>query len=372
MKKYFKFIIAGIIAFIFIGTFIFLYVKSLPEETKYEEFTPSIGDINKSTIATGTIEPRNKVDIKPQVSGIITELYKQAGQSVQAGEIIAKVKVIPDMSQLSSAEARVRLAGINLKQSQVDYNRQKTLFDKNLISGDAYDKARLSLNQAKEEVSAAEDALQVVRDGISKSNANASSTLVRSTVSGLILDVPVKVGNSVILSNTFNNGTTIATVANMSDLIFKGNIDETEVGQLVEGMPMKITIGALQNLSFEASLEYISPQAVQSNGANQFEIKAAVKNVDKGKIRSGYSANAEIVLQSAKHVMTLPESAIEFNGDSSFVYIVKKQGDKKNYERKLVKVGLSDGVKIEIQSGITTRDKVRGPEIIAADTEKKN
>ena len=332
MKKYSKLIIAAVIALIFIGTFVFLWQKSQPKEIVYNEFTPAMNEVKKTTIITGKIEPRNEVNIKPQISGIITQLMKEPGQYVQQGEVIAKVKVIPDMGQLSSAEARVRLAEINQQQAQIDYERQK------------------------------------VRDGVSKSNASASSTLVRSTISGVILDVPVKVGNSVILSNTFNDGTTIASVANMNDLIFRGNIDETEVGQLVQGMPMKITIGALQDLKFDAALEYISPKATESNGANQFEIKAAVKVAKDDKLRSGYSANAEIVLAQVQKALTIPESAIEFSGDSTFVYIVKGEGKEKTYERQHVVTGLSDGVNIEIKKGLTAKDKVRGPEII---TEEK-
>ena len=377
MKKYSKLIIAAIIALIFIGTFVFLWQKSQPKEIVYNEFTPKTEDIQKTTIITGKIEPRNEVNVKPQISGIITELLKEPGQYVQQGEVIAKVKVIPDMGQLSSAESRVRLAEINLKQTQVDFNREENLYNQKLVSDDEFDKIRQQLKQAKEEKAAAEDALQVVRDGVSKSNASASSTLIRSTISGVILDIPVKVGNSVILSNTFNDGTTIASVANMNDLIFRGNIDETEVGQLVSGMPMKITIGALQDLKFDANLEYISPKAVESNGANQFEIKAAVniagisgKSGSSGSLRSGYSANAEIVLASAEKVLSVPESAIEFSGDSTFVYIVKGEGKQKTYERQQVVTGLSDGVNIEIKKGITAKDKVRGPEVIADDKEK--
>jgi HlyD family secretion protein len=238
------------------------------------------------------------------------------------------------------------------------------------VSADEFDKSKMALNQAKHERLAAQDALEVVRDGVSKSNAKASSTLIRSTISGVILDIPVKVGNSVILSNTFNDGTTIATVANMNDLIFRGNIDETEVGQLTIGMNMKITIGALQDLSFDAALEYISPKAVESNGANQFEIKAAVKLAKDGsKIRSGYSANAEIVLAKADNVLTVPESAIEFSGDSTFVYVLTGSANEKNYERRVVETGLSDGVNIEIKKGLTAKDKVRGPEVITDDND---
>jgi len=367
MKKYSKLIIAAIIALIFIGTFVFLWQKSQPKEVVYSEFTPKLDSIQKTTIITGKIEPRNEVNIKPQISGIITELYKVAGDYVNAGDVIAKVKVVPEMGQLSSAEMRVRLAEINLKQAQTDFEREENLFNQKLVSADEFDKSRLALNQAKQEKTAAEDALQVVRDGFSKSNAKASSTLIRSTISGVILDIPVKVGYSVIQVNTMNEGTTIATVANMNNLIFRGNIDETEVGQLVSSMPMKITIGALQDLKFDASLEYISPKAVESNGANQFEIKAAVKLEEGGKIRSGYSANAEIVLASADNVLSVPESAIEFSGDSTFVYVVKGEGKDKTYERTNVTTGLSDGVNIEIKKGITDKDKVRGPEIITDD-----
>jgi HlyD family secretion protein len=365
MKKYRKLIIAAIIALIFIGTFVFLWQKSQPKEIVYNEFTPEMNEVKKTTIITGKIEPRNEVNVKPQISGIITELLKEPGDYVQAGEIIAKVKVIPDMAQLSSAESRVRLADLNLQQAKIDYEREKNLYDQKLVSADDFDKINQKLKQAKEELMASEDALQVVRDGVSKSNAKASSTLIRSTISGVILDIPVKVGNSVILSNTFNDGTTIASVANMNDLIFRGNIDETEVGQLYNGMPMKITIGALQDLKFDANLEYISPKAVESNGANQFEIKAAVKVANEDKIRSGYSANAEIVLAQIQKALTIPESAIEFSGDSTFVYVIKGEGAQKTYERKQVTTGLSDGVNIEIKKGLTTKDKVRGPEIIA-------
>ncbi|MCI6501182.1 MAG: efflux RND transporter periplasmic adaptor subunit [Prevotella sp.] len=370
MKKYSKLIMAALIAVVFIGTFVFLYQKSQPKPVVYSEFTPKVTDISKVTVITGKIEPRDEVSVKPQISGIITHLYKQAGDMVSSGEVIAKVKVIPDMGQLSSAEARVRLAGINLKQAQVDFDREESLYRQRLVSEEEYDKQKQALSQAREEMAAAQDALEVVRDGVSKSNANASSTLIRSTISGLILDVPVKVGNTVVLSNTFNDGTTIATVANMNDLIFRGNIDETEVGRLVEGMPMKITVGALQDLRFDAVLEYVSPKAVENNGANQFEVKAAVTAVRDGKIRSGYSANAEIVLAKAEGVLSVPESAIEFSGDSTFVYVVGGTGEQKTYRRTHVVTGLSDGVNIEIKSGITTKDKVRGPQVIADTNDK--
>ncbi len=368
MKRYFKYIMMALAAVVFIGTFVFLYIKSQPKPVEYNEFEPKQMDIRKTTVVTGKIEPRNEVNVKPQISGIITEILKEAGQKVEAGEVIAKVKVIPDMSSLSAAQARVRLAGINERQARTDFEREKTLFDKGLVSADEYDKIAQALRQAREESAAAQDNLEVVRDGVSKTNASASSTLIRSTVTGLILDIPVKVGNSVILANTFNDGTTIATVANMNDLIFRGNIDETEVGRLTTGMTMKITIGALQDLKFDAHLEYISPKATDQNGANQFEIKAAVNlPTSSEQIRSGYSANAEIVLAEARGVLSVPESAIEFSGNDTFVYVVKGSGKEKTYERRKVTTGLSDGINIEIRSGLKKGETVRGPKKVAGE-----
>ena len=361
MKRIVKYIIFALIGVLIIGTFVFLYKNSRPEKVEYQELEATLGDIHRTTVVTGKIAPRNEVNVKPQINGIIAELYKEAGQQVKEGEVIAKLRVIPDMNSLSSAQSRVRLAEINLKQAKTNYDREKSLYDKKLVSDEEYDQVLQAYNQAQEEKAAAQESLEVIRDGVSSRNTTGSSTLVRSTITGLILDIPVKVGNSVIQANTMNDGTTVATVANMSDLIFDGNIDETEVGSLVEGMPMVISIGALRDYSSEAALEYISPKAVENNGANQFEIKAALKTGSGHTIRSGYSANAEIVLETASQVLTIPESALEFDGDDTFVYKKNAEG---GYERVQVQTGLSDGVDIEIKSGLNQGDKVRGPKII--------
>ena len=321
MKKRLKYVIGLLIALVFIGTFVFLFKKSRPEKEVFNEYEVAYMDISRKTLITGQIGPRNEVAVKPQINGIIAELYKEAGQEVKENEVIAKLKVIPDMNSLSAAQSRVRLADINYNQAKANYDREKALYDK-----------------------------------------NSSSTLIRSTISGLILDIPVKVGNSVIQANTLNDGTTVATVADMNDLIFKGNVDETEVGTLREGTPLKITIGALQDYSFDAVLEYISPKAVQNNGANQFEIRAAVKPQSDNKIRSGYSANAELVLESAEHVLAIPESALEFSGDSTFVYVKKGNG----YERRAITTGLSDGLNIVVTSGLKEGEKVRGTKIVSS------
>ena len=362
MKKYLKITLLVVVAAIFIGTFIFLYQKSKPKTTVYETITPEIADLEKTTVATGKVEPRDEVLIKPQISGIISEVYKEAGQTIKQGEVIAKVKVIPELGQLNSAESRVRVAEISTAQAETDHERIKKLYNDKLISREDYEKSEVEIKKAREELQTAKDALEIIKEGITKNSASFSSTLIRSTIDGLILDVPIKVGTSVIMSNTFNDGTTIATVANMNDLIFKGKIDETEVGRIHEGMPVKLTIGALQNLTFDAELEYISPKGVEENGANQFEIKAAVHAPDSVQIRSGYSANAEIVLQRAQKVLAVPEGIIEFSGDSTFVWVMTDSIPEQKFERRQIKTGMSDGIKLEIKEGLTGKEKVRASE----------
>lgn len=360
MKKYLKFALFALLGLMLLGTFVFLYRKSRPETIVYEVLTPEKADLQRTTIVTGRVEPRNEILIKPQVSGIIDELYKEAGSRVRKGEVIAKVKVIPELGQLNAAESRVRLSEINAAQAETEFSRTEKLHASKLISDEEYEKAFVVLKQAREERQSARDNLEIVKEGITKSSASFSSTLIRSTIDGLILDIPVKVGNSVIMSNTFNDGTTIASVANMNDLIFRGNIDETEVGRIYEGMPLKLTIGALHNFSFDAKLEYVSPKGVDNNGANQFEVKAAISVPDTVRIRSGYSANAEFILENAAGVVSVPESAVEFSGDSAFVYVMTDSIPSQRFVRKQVTTGLSNGLRVEIKKGVAMTDKLRG------------
>lgn len=362
-KKFFKLALITSITVLFIWTFVFLYQKSQPQTVVYELITPEIADLEKTTVATGKVEPRDEVLIKPQISGIISEVYKEAGEQVKQGEVIAKVKVIPELGTLNAAESRLRLATLNARQAETNFSRSQQLFDEKLISREEYEKEEISVKQAREELQTAQDNLQIVKEGITQSSASFSSTLIRSTIDGLILDVPVKVGNSVIMSNTFNDGTTIATIANMNDLIFKGKIDETEVGRLHEGMPVKLTIGALQNLSFPATLEYISPKGVEENGANQFEIRAALQAPDSITIRSGYSANAEIVLERAQQVLTIPEKAVEFSGDTTYIYVLTDSVPQQQFRRQAIQIGMSNGIRIAVNNGIHTNEKIRGSEI---------
>lgn len=310
------------------------------------------------------MEPRDEVLIKPQISGIVSEVCKEAGQSVKAGEVLAKVKVIPEMGTLSAAESRVNVAQINLRQTQKEYDRTKELYKGKVIASEEFERAETEWMRAKEELQNAQDNLEIVRDGIAKRSSQFSNTQIRATITGMILDVPIKVGNSVIQSNNFNDGTTIATIADMSDMIFKGKIDETEVGRIKEGMPLTLTIGALQDMKFNAILEYISPKSIEENGAILFEIKAAAEVPDSVFVRAGYSANAEIILDRCQEVLTIPESTVEFQQDSTFVQVVTAEEPELELQRRYVKLGLSDGINIQVKEGLTTSDKIRGGKIV--------
>jgi HlyD family secretion protein len=362
MKKFFKILLLAGLVVLVGGTFVFLWKKSRPVETTYEIVNVTYGNIEKKAVATGKVEARNEIQIKPQIAGIISEIYKDAGEPVKKDEIIAKVKVIPDMVSLNTAESRVNVAKINLGQSETDFKRQKDLFERKVISKEDFEKSTVSLNSAKEEYDAAVNNLDLTKNGMTKKGGQQSNTLIRSTIDGMILDVPVKVGNSVIQTNSFNEGTTIATIANMNDMLFIGKVDETEVGRIKEGMPLKLSIGALNDRSFNAKLEYISPKGTEESGAILFEIKAAADIPSNVFIRAGYSANAEIVLNSVKNVLMVPESVIEFNKDTASVYVLKTKAPQV-FEKRTIKTGLSDGINIEVLSGLKKGDKLRGTAI---------
>ena len=363
VKKIKRIVLLSIVGLAVVGTFVFLWKKAQPEVTEYEIVTPERGTVETKTVATGNVEPRYEILIKPQISGIISEVLKEAGQRVTEGEIIAKVKVIPEMGQLNSAESRVNVARISLDQVESTHRRDEQLFKQGILTAEEFDVLKANYRKAKEELANAQSSLEIVRDGISRNTRSSSTTQIRSTITGMILNVPIKVGNSVIQSNSFNDGTTIASVANMNDMIFRGNVDETEIGKIREGMPIKLTVGALGTRTFDAVLEYVSPKGEEKNGAIQFEIKAAVSLPDTSFVRAGYSANAEIVLERAENVLTIPESTVEFHGDTAFVQVVKQEKPKQIFEKRQIKTGLSDGIKIEVKEGLTEKDKIRGAAI---------
>ncbi len=348
-------------------TFYFLYAKSKEKPIVYKTSSPFITDIVKKTVASGSIVPRKEIEIKPQVSGIIEKIYVEPGDKVKNGDVIAYVKIIPNMVNLNNAESRVNLADIAVSNAQTVFDRQKQLFQKELITLSEYQQYELQLKNTKEELDAAKNNLQLVKEGALQQSGASSNTIIHSTISGMVLDVPVKEGNSVIESNTFNDGTTIAKVADMGEMIFEGKVDESEVGKLKEGMDLLITIGAIENETFHAKLEYIAPKGVEENGAIQFQIKAVVELRDNQFIRAGYSANADIVLEHKDKIMAIEESLLQFSGDSIFVEVETKP---QRFEKTLVKTGLSDGINIEILSGLKMNDKIKIAETYGVVTEE--
>lgn len=356
MKKAIKIIIGVVILVVFAGTIVYLYQKSQAKTVTFDTTTAQVTNIVKKTVATGKVVPRKEIDIKPQVSGIISELYVEPGQKVKKGDMIAKVRIIPNMINLNEAESRVNRAKINLDNARQNYDRQKSLYDSKVIAIAELQTYELALKTAREDQDAAENNLQLIREGITKTAGAVSNTIIRSTIEGMVLTVPVEIGNSVIESNTFNDGTTIATVADMGEMIFKGKVDESEVGKLHEGMELIMTVGAIDTEKFTAKLEHISPKGVEENGAIQFEIRAAVELKDNMFIRAGYSANADIVLEHRDSVMAIQESLIKYEGDTATVEI---EIAPQEFKKKVIKTGLSDGVNVEVLSGITKKDKLK-------------
>ena len=359
MKKILKIFLLVVIIGAIGGTMFFLYQKSKKKPVIYEIKSPFMSDVIKKTVATGSVVPRKEIEIKPQVSGIVEEVYIEAGQEVKKGDLIARVKIIPNMVELNNAESRLNKAKINFEDAKLVYERQKKVFEQGVIPEAEFQQFRLSYMNAMEEQETAESNLQLIKEGVSKKSGTATNTLIRSTIEGMVLDVPVEVGNSVIESNTFNEGTTIASVADMGEMIFEGKVDETEVGKLKLGMPLILSIGAIEDEKYDAVLEYIAPKGKEENGAIQFEIKADVKLKENSFIRAGYSANADIVLDRKDSVMVISESLIKFEkeGDSAYVEI---ETQPQVFEKRYIKTGLSDGVNIEVKDGVGMNDKIKG------------
>lgn len=351
MKKFFKIFLWCLLGLVFLGTLFFLWNNSRTPETFYDTVKAENGSIERTTVLTGKIEPRDEIAIKPQISGIISEILVQAGDHVNNGDIIAKIKVIPEEAQLSSAENRVAVAEISLSEARSNFERTKQLYEKKYESREKFETDGAAYERAKKELDQARDQLTIVRDGVSAANAQGSNTLVRSTVTGVVLEVPVKVGSSVIQANTFNDGTTIAKVADMTDLIFKGKVDETEVDLINEGMNVRITVGAIPDSDYAAVIEKIAPMATDDNGTNTFEVKAALNLESEVKLRAGYSANASVILESAQNTLAVPESVVEYDGDKSYVYVLKDSVPAQKFERKEFKAGISDGIMVQVKSG---------------------
>ncbi|MBI1305937.1 MAG: efflux RND transporter periplasmic adaptor subunit [Bacteroidetes bacterium] len=357
MKRILKIFLGILMVVLFFSTFYYLFNKSRKKPVIYQTETAFHSDIIKKTVATGSVIPENEIEIKPQLSGIIDELYVEPGQKIKKGDPIARIRVIPNMSSLNNAENRVNIAKINLKNAEKDFDRNQPLHKQGVISDQEFQTISRNLESAKEELSSAEDNLVIIRDGVSTRSKGSSNTTVRSTITGTVLDVPVEVGFSVIEANNFNAGTTIASVADMNKMIFEGKVDESEVGKLKLGMPILLTLGAIENQTLHATLEYISPKGIEDQGAIQFEIKATVDDMDDVYIRAGYSANADIVLDRRDSVMCISEALIQFENEKPYVEV---ETTPQVFEKRFVKLGLSDGINVEILDGIDLKSKLKG------------
>lgn len=335
----------------------FLYQRSQKEPVVFKTESPAKADIVKKTVATGALVPRREVAIKPRVSGVIEELFVKPGDLVKEGSEIAKIKLIPDIATLNQAEATVTQARINLKSAEKELKRAEGLLQKELIAEAEFSKSQLAYELARSELSSAEANLQILKEGASSGKGKISN-LVTSTVGGMILDAPVKQGESVIESNTFNDGTTIVTVADMDDMIFQGKVDESEVGRLKEGMELEIKIGALQDQLIKGKLEYIAPKGAAQEGTIQFEIRASITSKGDNFIRANYSANADIVLDRREKVLAIDEKLLQFEKGKPFVEV---EVGPQQFEKRFIEVGLSDGAKIEVKSGLDEAAKVKNP-----------
>ena len=358
MKKSITLFILLFIIITFSGAMYYLYSKNAEDPVVYKTEKPSKKTIIKKTVATGSIVPLEEVFIKPNISGVIQEIYVKGGDHIKKGDLIAKIKVIPNLSSLNNAKNGIQTNKIALNDQQRNYDRQKSLFEKGVISRQELEGAQVAFEQAQQSYQAATRNYDIVRTGSTKGLGKTANTLIRSTVSGMVLDVPVEVGNQVIESNNFNEGTTIASLADVNKLIFKGKVDESEVGKIKEGLPLEITVGAMENSIFEASLDYIAPKGKLENGAIQFEIEGTLKKQDTTFIRVGLSANASIILARADSVIAIKEALIQFDKKTKAPFVEIKTGDKE-FERKDVKLGVSDGIYVEIIEGVNKEEEIK-------------
>ena len=359
MKRALSFLAILLVLAAFGGTFYYLWNKSKEVPVVYKTEAPFVTDIVKKAVATGKVVPRKEVAIKPQISGIIEQLFVEAGQTVKAGEVLARIRVVPNMGGESAAENRLKKAEISLANAQLDLDRNQHLTDQGIVAKASFQQFQLALELAKAEHEAAIENLQIVKEGSSAKLAASSTTQVRATVSGMVLEVPVEIGNSVIEANTFNEGTTIATIADMAEMVFEGKVDESEVGKLRQGMELLLTVAAIDQQQFKAKLEHIAPKGVSQDGAIQFEIRAAIELAAGFFLRANYSANADIVLDRRSQVLAISEALLQFGSDQQpFVEIEKGN---QQFEKKNVKVGLSDGINIEVLEGVAAGDKIKNP-----------
>ena len=355
MKRILKFLVLGIIAVVFVGTLVFLYRKSQGSPVVYQLDSPAKMTIVKKTVATGKVIPRREIEVKSQVSGVVDKLYVTAGQTVKKGAVLAKISLRPNMLNVSSAEAQVAAARINLRNQAADLERYKKLLATKVISESQYNQYVTNYDLQKQAVDSAEDQLLLLKTGATKNSGNISN-LIPATIDGTVLDVPNKEGSFILESSTFQSGTSVATLADMSDMIFEGLVDESEVGKLKQGMELVLNVGALQGKPFKATLEYIAPKGVTDQGTIKFTIRAAVTLDRELFLRSNYSANADIVLDKHADVLAINEGDLIIEDKKTFVEV---ETAPQKFEKREIKTGLSDGINIEVVEGLKAEEKIK-------------
>ena len=358
-KKWPKILLWVVLGLAIIGVIATAIVKSQGKTKElYEEVTPTANDsIVKSTVLTGSIEPRDEILVKPNMNGIIAELNHLPGDFVQEGELIAKIQMVPDVAMVQSAAARVDAARVDLKRTEEVYNRDKSLYDQKILAKEAYETSLANYRRAKIEYDSAVEQLDLTRTGSSASTSKRNNTLVFATVTGTILEQPVKVGSRVTMANNFSEGTTVVSIADLTDLLFIGNVNESDVNNVTVGSPVTIHVGALKDKTYHAVVEYVSPKGKDTSGTILFEVKAAISGDDLSALKAGFSSNAEVEMAHKTGVLTIPEATVTYEGDKSFVFV---KGGKGEYEKKEVTLGLSDGIKVEVLSGLTGDETLRG------------
>jgi HlyD family secretion protein len=372
MKRTTTVIILFVIVASFTTALIYLWQKNQEDPITYNTEQPTTHTIVVKTMATGSIVPKEEILIKPNISGVVEEVFIEAGEYVKSGDLIAKIRVIPNVSSLTSAKNNIasnrnalETAEINFKTQKAIYDRQKELFDKGVVAANDFDQVNNTYLQAKQRVEQARidvtQSLQnydIIKTGTTTGLGNIAQTQVRATVSGMVLDVPIKEGNQVIEANNFNEGTSIASLADIKKMIFEGKIDESEVGKIKEGLPLEITVGAIENTKFDAVLDYIAPKGVAENGAIQFAIKGTLKNIDSTFIRAGLSANASIILDKAENVLAIKEALVQYDSKTQKPF-VEVETSNQEFERRDVQLGISDGIYVEVKGGITEDDNIK-------------
>lgn len=336
--------------------------KSQKKETQYTLLAPTPGDsVIRSTVLTGSIEPRDEVLVKPQMSGIVAELLHLPGDMVEEGDLIARIRMVPDIATVQNAASRVETARVAVRTARDVYSRDSLLMVQNILAREKYEQSKGSYDRAIIDLEAAQEQLELVSKGSSARTAQKNNTLVRATVSGTILEQPVKVGTSVIQSNNFNDGTTIVSIADLNDLLFVGNVNESDVNNVTVGAKVILRVGAIPGRTYPATVEYVSPKGVDKSGTILFEVKAALHSGDLSDLKAGFSSNAEIELDRRQNVLTVPESAVTYEGDRAYVYISEDGGTgESSFTKQEVTLGLSDGLKVEVITGLSGSEQLRG------------